>query len=495
MENPPRRFYQFDSFRVDVTERRLWRDEKPILLTPKVFDMLLVLLENKGQTVEKEELIRRVWEDTYVGEGSLNRNISTLRKALGDDSNQQRFIKTLPKRGYRFTGNVEEFTEDATAESVAERELQTEAETPLSASSRMKKLKIALAALAVLVLTPALIWMLNRPARERVDLTGLTENERRLLDQKGSAAPQAYENYVLGRTLWHGRSAEGLHRSILLLERAVKNDPDFALAHAALADAYAFDSAKWREAKRQAEEAISLDPTLGEPYATIGFVQMFWEWNLPEAGRSFRKAVLLSPDYPTAHQWYGINLVAANHNQGGAALAEMKRALELDPDSPAINADLCQMYYFLQKYDDAIAQCWKTLEKDESFINARLYLYEIYSAKGMYDEAVGEFFKAEQMRSDYSLPPEVLEKLRNAYQTGGIRAFWQTRLEYFERNSKPYAAARYYARLGEKEKALSALKKGFDERDFFFILFPPDPIFWELRNEPAFSEMVRKLRG
>jgi serine/threonine-protein kinase len=100
--------------------------------------------------------------------------------------------------------------------------------------------------------------------------------------------------YVKGRVLWDQRSAEALHESITHLEHAVARDPNFALAHAALADAYAFDTTKREFAKAEAEEAIRLDQTLGEPYASIGFVQMFWEWDLADAGNSFRKAIELS---------------------------------------------------------------------------------------------------------------------------------------------------------------------------------------------------------
>lgn len=157
---------------------------------------------------------------------------------------------------------------------------------------------------------------------------------------------------------------------------------------------------KMEEAERHAQEAIKLDPNLGEPHATIGFVRMFWEWKLPEAKESLRKAVELSPDYATAHQWYSISLIITN--VGGASLAEMKRAAELEPKSLAINADLCQVLYFLRKYDDALAQCNKTLEMDANFLNAHIYLYEIYTAKEMYNEAVEKFFKIEQLKSDFS---------------------------------------------------------------------------------------------
>lgn len=491
MDIGSKRFFEFDSFRVDVDERQLWRDGKSVFLTPKVFDMLIVLLENKGKTVEKDELIRKVWADTYVEEGSLNRNISTLRKALGDDSHEQKFIKTLPKRGYQFTAQVEEIFEQIPTLSPKSGQVfvsQLENTSPAKSVFFQFKNKFLLAIIAFSGLMIVLAWMIFQSSKNKIDLSDLTENERQQLNRNSSRNPQAIENYVKGRTLWYQRSAEGLHQSILHLENAVAADKNFALAHSALADAYAFDTTKRNLAKTHAEEAIRLDPTLGEPYAAIGFVQMYWDWNLPKANESFRKAVQLSPNYATAHQWYALNMVA--QRSGGSALAEMKRALELEPKSLAINADLCQMYYFLQKFDEAITQCKKTLEMDANFYNAHLYLYEVYSAKEMYAEAVEEFFKIEQLKSDFVLPVSHLNKLREAYKKGGIREFWKTRIEYLEQNPNNYQLAQYYARLGNKEKALTWLRKSFESRDFDCVFFRTEPVFSELDGEPQFLELV-----
>ena len=108
IDRPSKRFYEFDTFRIDVEERQLLRDDKPVLLTPKVFDILLALVENNGHVLAKDRLMERVWADRFVEDGNLNRNISTLRKVLGEDSHKPRFIKTLPKRGYRFDADVRE---------------------------------------------------------------------------------------------------------------------------------------------------------------------------------------------------------------------------------------------------------------------------------------------------------------------------------------------------------------------------------------------------
>jgi DNA-binding winged helix-turn-helix (wHTH) protein len=88
-------FYGFGPYRIDTVERRLLRGDEPVPLTPKAYETLLALVENAGHGLEKDELMRRVWPDTFVEESSLARNISVLRKVLGDEDD--RYIETLPK--------------------------------------------------------------------------------------------------------------------------------------------------------------------------------------------------------------------------------------------------------------------------------------------------------------------------------------------------------------------------------------------------------------
>lgn len=104
------RFYQFGPFRLDAAGRLLFRQGKAVSLAPKVADTLLLLVENAGKVVEKEELLKRVWQDAFIEEGSLTRTISLLRKALGDGSEGQEYIATISKRGYRFAAPVEEIS-------------------------------------------------------------------------------------------------------------------------------------------------------------------------------------------------------------------------------------------------------------------------------------------------------------------------------------------------------------------------------------------------
>lgn len=119
-----RELYHFGTFRLDAAERRLWRDDEPISLAPKQFDLLFYFVENAGCTAKKSELLDAVWSDTYVEETTLARNVSWLRKLLEDGADGERIIETVPKLGYRFTAEVTRFDKNENALIVEERIVQ-----------------------------------------------------------------------------------------------------------------------------------------------------------------------------------------------------------------------------------------------------------------------------------------------------------------------------------------------------------------------------------
>ena len=111
MSQQTKRFYEFDRFRIDVTERVLICDGEFVPLTQKAFEVLLALVERRGGIVSKEELMEKVWPDTFVEESNLAQNIYTLRKALGQTPDGEGYIATVPRRGYRFVASVRELDE------------------------------------------------------------------------------------------------------------------------------------------------------------------------------------------------------------------------------------------------------------------------------------------------------------------------------------------------------------------------------------------------
>ena len=162
-------FYEFGSVRLDATSRLLYKDDKQLSLQPKVIETLLVLVKNARTVVDKDTLISAVWQNVIIEEGGLRRNISLLRKALGEEG---RFIETLPKRGYRFTGDVKEnweegpvyAAEDATAEFVLERRanlrITHEEETTDSSGPRFKPFSRGRFSAGLLTLSVASIVLL-----------------------------------------------------------------------------------------------------------------------------------------------------------------------------------------------------------------------------------------------------------------------------------------------------------------------------------------------
>src|SRR6185295_7122420 len=114
MSEQNQHFYEFGPFRLDPQKRRLLRDGEHIRLTPKAFDLLLVLVEESGRTVEKDELLEKVWPGTAVEENNLNQNITALRKSLGDSRQESQYIATIPSVGYRFVADVSLLQDDRT---------------------------------------------------------------------------------------------------------------------------------------------------------------------------------------------------------------------------------------------------------------------------------------------------------------------------------------------------------------------------------------------
>ena len=106
MNSRPQQRYEFGPFQLDTSEHSLLRDGQVVPLEPKVFNLLRVLVQNDGRLLQKEELLKEVWPDSFVEEGNLNRNISILRKVLGEESSGKPYIETVPKRGYRFVAGV-----------------------------------------------------------------------------------------------------------------------------------------------------------------------------------------------------------------------------------------------------------------------------------------------------------------------------------------------------------------------------------------------------
>ena len=212
---------------------------------------------------------------------------------------------------------------------------------------------------------------------------------------------EAYQEYIRGRYFWNKRSEEGFQKGIEHFKRAIEIDPAYALAYAGLADCYMFLAAgqfgdtapgkNFERARATAKKALELDENLAEAQTTLAMIDSDYDGNWPEAEKAYLRAIELNPDYATAHHWYALDLLAAEHFD--QAVIEMKKAQELDPLSLPSNLALGQIYFYLRRYDDAIKQLQQTLELDADHAGSRIYLGLAYEQKGMLNEALAEFDK------------------------------------------------------------------------------------------------------
>ena len=622
--------WQFGPFHLDPAERLLLRDGHELRLPPKAFDLLVAMVSSRGRLLEKDELLKRVWPDTFVEESSLSQHVSMLRKALQDGEMGASYIETVPKSGYRFTTAVREVSGPGVAA------VKPSDQNPSHARDEVRRSRswiILLAAVTILLVAVAGIWRfagmgkrssqvgptsgkvmvavlpfqnLTGDPRQDFFSDGFTEEmitqlgyldpahlgviartsamqyrdmrlgvdaiarelgvqyvvegsvrraanririsaqliqvrdqthlwaqnydreARDVLDVQSQVASaiaeqiqlkltpeassrfarstpvdqEAHDAYLQGRYFWNRRDKPGLQKAVQYIEQAVARDPNQPKFYAGLADALAImgslpDSPIPRpdameRARAAAMKAITLDESSAEPHASLAFVEMHYDWNWPAAEKEFRRAIELNSSYATAHHWYAYYLMAMGRRE--ESLAEIRRAQELDPLSLIIQRDVADMLYYARRYDDAIAQCRKTLERDPNFALANFSLFEIYAQKKMLPEMDQAFHKLESAQAGLPMSgaasgdaivgrtakaqKEVLELIRLQAQGKHL--------------AHPIASV--YAGLGDYDQAFRWLDVAYKARDGSLILLKTDPTLDPLRDDPRFAALLRKMK-
>ena len=325
--------------------------------------------------------------------------------------------------------------------------------------------------------------------------------DRSRMDKQYTASAEAYELYLKGRFYWNKRTPADFQKAIGYFEEAIKTDPNYAMAYSGLADAYTlltvYSNVPPRElmpkAKNAALKALELDDKLAEAHASYGQIVVYYDYELAEAEKQYRRALELNPNYATAHQWLAEHLSALKRFD--EALAEIKRALDLDPLSVIMNRIYADILLDARRFDEAAEQYKKTLELDPNFPTAHFFLARTYEAQGKYDQAVAQYALAAKTSG---LPAEVLAPANQAYAKSGWKAYLQATLDQIlqqpaGRKFPPFVIATYYARLGQKEEALSLLERGYEEHDFRMTMISVSFEFDSLRSEPRFQALVQKI--
>jgi len=332
----------------------------------------------------------------------------------------------------------------------------------------------------------------------------LTGEEKQSIAAQPTSDLTAYELYLKGRSLWGKRSGDNLPKAIAFYEQAIARDPNYALAYAGLAEAYAILPAYTAtaplealvKAKTAALKALQLDERLADAHTALGLLLCIGDFDMAGSISEFQRAIALNPNYATAHHWYGNGpLLALGRFE--EAIAEGKRAVELDPLSPIINADLGQNLYNARRYDEAIAQLRKTLEIDPTFYYAHYNLGIALQLKGDMPTAIAEYTKAQQLSDD--LIVQVLlaaAKAQSGDKDAAVRLLAE--LEELSRHRNVRASWRVllYLSLGNRDEAVRWLEQAVVDHDGLSItLIKVDPLFDPLRGDPRFEALVQKVVG
>jgi TolB-like protein/Tfp pilus assembly protein PilF len=328
----------------------------------------------------------------------------------------------------------------------------------------------------------------------------LSAREEERLSHVRPIALSAYEAYLRGRFFWNLRNPEAIGRAIEFFKRAISSDPNYASAHAGLADCYSMLSATalgvlnpavaMPQSKAAAERALQLDSRLAEAHASLAYIRLFYDWDWVSAGSSLRQALKLNASYATGRQWFAEYLATLGRTDEAAA--ELRRAQELDPLSLVIRQALASVHYLARDYDRAIEECRQTLKIDPAFVLAYLNLGRACVQKRMYRDAVAALKTALELVPEASA---VLMGLGRAYAASGNKSEAQKIIGALKRLARrryipAFHFAAIYAALGEHESTSAWLRKAREERCDYFVYLDREPGSDGIRSDPEFAALV-----
>ncbi len=327
----------------------------------------------------------------------------------------------------------------------------------------------------------------------------LNKEERKHTDNM-----KAYDMYLLGRYYWNKRNRNGLLTSIEYFTNAIESDQNYSLAYAGLADAYHV-CADWNylkpeiafeKAREYAGLSLSLNSNVAEAYATLAGITEIFDRNFREAEKLYQTALSLNPNYSSAHQWYGLSLTM--FGKFDEAVSHMTYAIQLDPLSP-IKYFACGLaYYHACSYDDAILQFTKAAEIDPEFpvsiVSFSIFL--TYFHMGKIAEAIDEYQNSLSVELSCK---EYKNRAQKIYSESGINGYLDFIIDLELKNPETDTPthlrrlALLYGIRNNKQKALDYIEKNVSEYITDYLFLKVEPAFKDLRKEPRFISLLRKL--
>ena len=329
--------------------------------------------------------------------------------------------------------------------------------------------------------------------------TKLAGTDEQQLAKTYTTNAEAYRLYLQGRFYWNKREEKEFRKAVEYYQQAIALDPNYALAYAGLADAYALlatfgfmpPTEGVPKAREFANRALSLDGSMAEPHAALAYVSVTYDYDFAAAEPEYRRAIELNPNYATAHQWLAEMLL--NAGRFDEAEVEYRRALEIEPLSLPINWDYGRFLYMSRRYDESLAQHKKTIELDPGFARAHRTLAEVYRVTGDYANAVEERAKVLDLMGQ----TENAALVRATFAKRGWRGF--LRLVVADDSSlkdvnNDWVMAKAHVDLGEKNQAFAKLDEAYNKRLSSLCWLKIEPQLDPLRSDPRYQALLEKMR-
>ena len=439
--------YRFGDFTLDVRERRLLAGREAVRLSPKAFDVLATLVQQPGRLVTKEELLARVWPESFVEEGILTVHMSALRKALGDDRRPSSHIETVARSGYRFIGSV---TRDETEDE------------------------------------PSRLTAVSRPV-------------------------ELYEFVGRGRSHLMSGSYFELPHAVEAFRAAVAIDPTYAPAHAGLARARCAQAGlrmvphqeAFSEAKASALRALAMDSASADAQLALGSVLFLSEWDWAAAERSLRRALEINPDSTEGLLQYGSLQEALGRLDEG--LRFKQQALARDPRSPLVLVQIAVSYWYQRKYDDTLSWAKRALEIDPKHLLAGEFLAGVYWKLG----DVAGFAEANLRQAtvfgvgDQALAnlKQVVAHMQDAFALSGVpglnrfmaEQLTKEKVESDAMSKMAFRRAVIYGAAGRLDEAFECLDQAIAFRDPALVHLAVAPQWDGMRADPRFAERLKTM--
>jgi eukaryotic-like serine/threonine-protein kinase len=332
--------------------------------------------------------------------------------------------------------------------------------------------------------------------RLKVTLSGFP---RQPLIRQHTQNPRAYQCYLKGRFYWTRRFHGGLHAALEQFQKAIEEDAGYALAYAGLADAYAFMAvysvqrprAAFAHATAAVERALAIDPDLAEAHTSLAFIKLQNDWNWPEAAREFRRALELDPAQTLPRLYHSWLMVLQGDSAG--AILEARRAQEIEPLSPLVNAGTAHTLFLARRYDQAVTECEKSLEVDPNFILPIHVMGMCRAQQSRLAEAI-EIGERTVLMSGRG--PFYLGVLGHYYARSGASDKVRDILEELAhlagtRYVPPHCLVYVYAGANDLDRAFEWQAKAYDDGASPFYYF--SPLIENLHGDPRHTAHLRRM--